>query len=139
MKSGYELTSLTKIVVQDDINTYAEASGDYTPLHRIPEFAAGTHFGRVVAHGMMILAYVKEMLPDSFGIYWISSGHLKIRFRAPVYPGDKVRTFGRVIKSVEADDTITVICNVGCLNEDDEEVIRGDASITVPRDFEFVR
>ena len=138
MNVGYELPSLTKIVVQDDINIYAEASGDYNPLHRDTEFASGTHFGRVVAHGMMILAYVNEMLTDSFGVYWLSNGYLKIRFRAPVYPGDKVRTFGRIIRSVEADNTTTVTCTVGCLNETDEEVIRGDASITVPRDFEFI-
>ena len=49
-------------VTQEQLARYAEASGDYNPLHLDPAFAAGTPYGRPIAHGMLVLAFVSELL-----------------------------------------------------------------------------
>ena len=134
MRPGDALPSISKVVVQEDINTYAEASGDHNPLHLDQEFAATTHFGQIVAHGMLVLAYVSEMMTQAFGRTWLEAGRLKIRFRAPVYPGDWVTTFGEVVRLTEENGHIHLECFVGCRNEDGEEVVNGEAWVTMPKE-----
>ena len=132
MKPGDSLPSVQKTVVQDRVNQYATASGDHNPLHLDPEFAATTQYGRVVAHGMLVMAYISEMMGLAFGKSWLEGGRLKVRFRAPVYPGDRITTFGEVRKVEEAGGQIRLDCSVGCRNEGGEEVINGEASVTMP-------
>ena len=131
MRSGDVLPSISKVVVQEDINMYAEASGDPNPLHLDQDFAADTHFGRIVAHGMLVLAYISEMMTQAFGRHWLEAGHLKVRFRAPVYPGDQVTTFGEVRRVSKEDGNVRLECFVGCRNKQGEEVINGEASVTM--------
>jgi acyl dehydratase len=79
-----------KQLTQANIDAYADASGDHNPLHVDPEFAAQTRFGGTIAHGMLVLAYLSEMMTMTCGEKWLSSGRLKVRFRAPARPGDVV-------------------------------------------------
>ncbi|MBF8267701.1 MAG: MaoC domain protein dehydratase [Dehalococcoidia bacterium] len=135
MRPGDALPSISKEVTQEAIRAYAEASGDFNPLHLDPEFAVTTHFGRPVAHGMLVLAYIGEMMALAFGKSWPESGRLKVRFRSPVYPGDRVSTFGEVLRVVEeSDGQLRLECYVGCRNEGGEEVINGEASVTMTRE-----
>ena len=131
---GKVLTSVSKQVIQENINTYAEASGDHNPLHLDENFAVNaTHYCRIVAHGMLILAYISEMMTNEFGILWIENGTLKVRFKAPVYPGDNVETFGEIVKCEEDTKGYKVSCSVGCRKIDGEDVITGQASLYMPK------
>src|SRR6266542_3225267 len=94
---GDDLLAVTKIITQEKINRYADASGDHNPLHIDPEFAMRTQFGGTVAHGMLVLAYISEMMTGAFGKWWDAAG-LKVRFRGPARPGDTVTTSGRVLR-----------------------------------------
>ena len=134
MRLGDTLPSINKVVVQENINTYADASGDPNPLHLDQEFAANSHFGQIVAHGMLVLAYVSEMMTQAFGRHWLEAGRLKVRFRSPVYPGDRVTTFGEVVSLTEENGNIRLECSVGCRNKDGEEVISGEAWVTMPNE-----
>lgn len=55
---GDSLPSVIKHITQREINLYAEASGDFNPIHIDESFAAQTPLGGTIAHGMLILAYV---------------------------------------------------------------------------------
>ena len=128
-EEGQNLPEIRKPVTQEQINRYAKASGDFNPIHLDPEFAAASSFGRTVAHGMLVLAFLSEMLTTAFGPAWLESGRLKVRFRAPVYPGEEVTTFGRVTKLASQDGNLQVECAVGCRNPRGEDVITGNASV----------
>ncbi|HHZ63296.1 MAG TPA: acyl dehydratase, partial [Dehalococcoidia bacterium] len=91
MNEGDTLPTVEKTFSQDDVNRYADAAGDHNPIHVDPNFAAGSQFGRRIAHGMMIAASISEMMAQAFGQDWHKSGRMKIRFRAPVFPGETVR------------------------------------------------
>ena len=132
MRPGDSLPSVHKTVVQERVREYAQASGDFNPLHLDAEFAATTQYGRTVVHGMLVMAYISEMMALAFGRNWLEGGRLKVRFRAPVYPGDQITTFGEVRKVEEADGHIRLNCSVGCRNQGGEEVINGEASVTMP-------
>jgi 3-hydroxybutyryl-CoA dehydratase len=95
---GADLTPVVKEITQEKVNRYAQAGGDGNPLHTDPEFAARTMFGGTIAHGMLLLAYLSEMMTAAFGRAWLSGGRLKVRFKAPARPGDTVSAAGRVYR-----------------------------------------
>jgi 3-hydroxybutyryl-CoA dehydratase len=85
-----DVQPVEKIITQEMINRYADASGDHNPIHVDESFATATPFGGTIAHGMLTLASISEMMAAAFGKRWLSSGKLKIRFRAPARPGDRI-------------------------------------------------
>lgn len=131
MEEGHDLPAIRKSVTQEQIRGYAGVSGDTNPLHLAPDFAARGPFGRVVAHGMLVLAFLSEMLTQAFGRSWLETGRLRVRFRAPVYPGDEVITFGQITRVSVEDGQRRIQCQVGCRKQEGEEVITGEASLTM--------
>ena len=128
---GDSLPELEKTVSQERIEQYATASGDFNPIHIDEEFAATSQFGGRIAHGMLIAAFVSEMLTKAFEQAWLDSGKLKIRFRAPVFPGETVSTFGEVKKIEDVDGVKRITCSVGARKSDGESAITGDAVVDV--------
>jgi 3-hydroxybutyryl-CoA dehydratase len=131
--AGNELPAITKQLTQEKIDRYAEASGDHNPLHTDPAFAARTQFGGTIAHGMLVLAYISEMMTAYFGEAWLSHGRLKVRFRGAARPGDMVTASGRItnLGQVEndRDGLRPVVCEVYCRNQDGEVLISGEATV----------
>ena len=126
---GAELPTIERKITQQRIERYAHAAGDFNPIHLDHEFAATTQFGGTIAHGMMVIAFISEMMTRAYGDSWSSTGKLKLRLRAPSYPGDTLTAHGEV-KSVEEGDGQAVIrCGVGVKNQDGGVVISGDASV----------
>lgn len=121
------LQPVERRITREQLVRYADASGDHNPLHLDEEFARGTPYGRPIAHGMLVLALVSELMTYSFGEAWLRGGRLKTRFRAPVFPGDTVRASGTLKTS--SDGTATY--EVAVANQDGENVITGDASVAL--------
>ena len=131
------LPSIRKTISLEQIRRYSQASGDFNPVHLDEEFASKSSFGRIVAHGMMTLAFLSEMMTAQFGVHWISSGNLKVRFKKPAYPGDSLYTWGRVTDRKANPDYTLVKCDVALKNTStDEEVITGTAILRLPKNPE---
>jgi 3-hydroxybutyryl-CoA dehydratase len=131
MKQGDSLPTIEKHVTQERIDRYAAASGDFNPIHINEEFGEQSQFGSRVAHGMMTLAFVSEMMTKAFSESWLESGRLKIRFRSPVYPGDTVSTFGEIRKIEDKGGVRQVTCSIGARNDKGEVSVTGDASVDI--------
>ena len=130
---GDPLPVITRTVTQDQVNLYAHAAKDFNPIHLDEEFARTTQFGRRIAHGMLTLAFVSEMLETAFPGAYASGGQLDVKFKAPVYPGETVETWGEVM-SVNANDEVNLVrCRAGCSKQDGTEVVTGHATIRLPR------
>ncbi|MBM3940710.1 MAG: acyl dehydratase [SAR202 cluster bacterium] len=112
-------------VTEAQLRRYADASGDRNPLHLDPAFAATTPYGKPIAHGMLVLAFLSEMLTREFGKAWLCGGKLKTRFRAPVFPGDTVTAGG----TLRATSDGMAVYDVAVRNQGGAEVITGEASI----------
>ncbi len=127
--------AIEKTITHDQIRRYSRVSGDLNPVHLDEEFAAQSSFGRIVAHGMMTLAFLSEMMTAQFGINWLSTGSLKVRFKRPAYPGDTLRTWGQVTDKKEASEHTLVKCDVALRNaNNDEDLITGTATLRLPKD-----
>jgi 3-hydroxybutyryl-CoA dehydratase len=125
LAAGATIPPVVKQITQEKIARYAEASGDHNPLHVDPGFAATSQFGGTIAHGMLLLAYLSEMMTVAFGRSWIKSGRLKIRFRGPARPGDTVTASGTVTSA--GGDSIK--CEVECRNQAGELLVSGQAEV----------
>ncbi len=129
---GDTLPPARRAITRQAIDAYRAASGDNNPLHYDDEFAAATQFGDVIAHGMLTLALVTEMMTRAYGSDWLSSGNLRVRFRAPAYPGDLLEAAGRLAKREFTDNGLIVTCNVEVRNaHNGSRIITGSASVTL--------
>jgi 3-hydroxybutyryl-CoA dehydratase len=123
-----------KQVTQDMINHYADAAEDHNPLHVDPEFAKTTRYGGTIAHGMLSVAFIQELMVRTFGKDWLESGTIEVSFMAPVLPGEAIATEAKVMKvtPVEGEEAKARIrLQVLCLNAKNEKVIKGQTEVTV--------
>ena len=134
LKIGYILPTLSKRVQREQLVKYSEVSGDKNPIHLSDDFAKATQFGGIIAHGMLTLAFVSELMTNAFGSDWIKSGCLKVRFKGAAYLGDRLLVNGEV-SQVESLGEIT---NLTCLisvkvrrNERIIDILNGTAKVTV--------
>ncbi len=129
LKAGDTLPPVVKHISQEKINLYAEASGDFNPIHIDEAFARQTPFGGTVAHGMLCLAYVSEVMAAAFGKNWASGGRLSVRFKAPARPGDTITTEGRVVSIVDKEGVVYANCSLSARNQKGETVVVGEAKV----------
>ena len=53
------------VITEDDIQRFAEVSGDFNPLHMSDDFAAKTIFGKRIAHGALTASYISGILGNN--------------------------------------------------------------------------
>ncbi len=83
-------------VTQDQVDTFAEATGDHQWIHVDVERAiAESPFGGPVAHGYLTLALTNRFLPQVVEVRGVSLGVNRgtdtVRFPAPVPVGSRLR------------------------------------------------
>lgn len=121
-----ELAVVRRTISQQQLAEYADVSGDDNPLHLDEEFAATTQFGGIIAHGMLTLAFVSEMLAASLGEAWLANGSMRARFKGAAYPGTEVATWGRAGKTGGESQSY----NVGLRSSaGGEDIITGAATV----------
>jgi acyl dehydratase len=121
--------SISKTITDADIHAFAEVTGDHNPLHLDDEYAAKTRFGRRIAHGMLsaslISAVLANELPGAGSVYLSQT----LKFVKPVFPGDTVTA--RVTVTEIRDDKPIAKLETVCLNQRDETVLQGEATVLV--------
>ena len=82
-------------VTQDQINQFAQATGDQQWIHVDPERAKDGPFGTTIAHGFLTLSLLPAFFATAFKIQnvrmGVNYGLNKVRFTSPVPVGSKVR------------------------------------------------
>src|SRR5436190_22264047 len=89
-------------VTQEDINAFADLSGDHQWIHVDVERAKNeSPFGTTIAHGNLTLSVIDgmrlDMLESSGFQLGVNYGWNKVRFPAPVPAGSKVRATAELI------------------------------------------
>jgi len=136
IQEGKALNPVVKHITQEKINLYAEASGDFNPIHVDESFAAKTPLGGTIAHGMLSLAYVSEVMTSAFGRSWLSGGKLRARFKEPARPGDTLTISGKINCVEQKDDVSYANCSFECRNQKGAAIVAGEAIVKVSSDEE---
>ena len=122
--------SYTRTITDADIQAFAEVSGDNNPVHLDDEFAAGSRFKKRIAHGLLSGSFISTVvgtkLPGPGSLYVNQT----LKFRAPVFIGDKVITTATItaLNQRKGFVTLETRCTVG-----ETDVIRGEAIMLVPK------
>jgi 3-hydroxybutyryl-CoA dehydratase len=122
-----QLGPIVRTVTLDTIADYEEILGIGNPLHFDEEYARATPFGGIIAHGMMSLAYVSEMMARTFGRGWYEAGELDTTFVRAVRPGDTITTRGKITGQRSTSEETFVVCEIYCENQLGERVLEGTA------------
>ncbi|TMC30582.1 MAG: dehydratase [Chloroflexi bacterium] len=130
IQAGQSLPPLTKHVTVEQIQRYAEASGDRNPIHLDETFARSAGLPGVIAHGMLTMAFANQMVTDWLGERSLLK-RLQGRFAGMVLPGDDV-TCSATVASKDP-QTRRVVINLVVANQRGEKVLnKGVAEAEYP-------
>ncbi len=107
-----EEATMTKIISDDDVRTFAQISGDDNPVHVNDEYARGTMFKGRIAHGMLVAGLISAVLGTKLpgpGAIYMSQ---QLRFLAPVKPGEEVTARAKVSEWNAEKGRITLLTDV---------------------------
>lgn len=115
-------------ITQDDINAYAEVSGDFNPIHVDPEFASTTPFGTTIAHGCIAGAVITRHAIEKLGA---SGGpkRLSVKFTGPTRSGDSLSCTAEIDVTAEGLAVGEAAYKITCANQKNETVAIGSAVI----------
>jgi 3-hydroxybutyryl-CoA dehydratase len=85
--------SFSKTLGESDIYLFAGISGDFSPNHVNAEYMKATRYGRIVAHGVLMLGFMSTCstrLIEMGNRPAVSYGYDRVRFVRPVFVGDTV-------------------------------------------------
>ena len=141
-KEGYKYEDLeigmvaesNHTITAEDIDLFAQVSGDRNPLHMDEEFAKQTAFGQRIAHGALSASFISGVLGNDLpgpGSIFVA---LSMRFRRPVFIGSEVIARAEVAEKRDKGNRVTL--KVSCI-VDGKRCITGEAQVVVPnRDAE---
>ena len=95
-------------ITQQQINLFAEATGDHQWIHVDVEKAAAGPFGAPIAHGFLTLSLLPRFFESSFDItgsrMGVNYGLNKVRFTAPVPVGSRLRARMKLLAAEAIDN-----------------------------------
>ena len=121
---------IERTLTRDDINAFALVSGDVNPVHMDDEYAEGTRFQGVIAHGMWAGALISSVLGNDFpgaGTLYVEQS---LRFHRAVKVGDTLTVSVTVAGKDDATRHVRMDCEV--TNQDGEQVVSGQAVVRAP-------
>ncbi|MDF2802257.1 MAG: hypothetical protein K0S61_2160 [Anaerocolumna sp.] len=124
-----DTAELKHTVTKEDVDKFADLSGDYNPLHWDESYAIRTQFGRPVVYGMLTVSYVSTiigMLIPGKGALWTSQ---TIEFLQPVFVGDTIVVQAR-IKQISK-STRTLVLEVNIRNQNNQRVVTGESKVKI--------
>ena len=103
-------------VTQEQVNLFADATGDHQWIHVDPERAKSGPFGGPIAHGFLTLALVPILVGQIVRVdgvtMGVNYGTNKVRFPAPVLVGAEVRASATVASVDDVPGGILVVMDV---------------------------
>ncbi|MEQ8414593.1 MAG: MaoC family dehydratase [Imperialibacter sp.] len=114
-------------LTQEQVNAFAELSGDKNPVHIDAAFAANTSFKKPIVHGIFSAAIFSRILGTIFpGDGTIYLGQT-LQFKRPVYPGEDYQAKVEVV-SLDGRNSAT-IATVLIHAPTGKAVIEGEAKV----------
>ena len=128
-------------ISQEQINAFAEATGDLQWIHTDPERASrDSPFGTTIAHGYLTVSLLPKQTQAFFAGYGVARtinyGSDKIRFPGPVLAGDKIRAHFFLQSAEDTDGVLklTMSVTVEAENRDRPVCYAETISIVYPDD-----
>ena len=132
---GQELPPMVKPpIAQDQLNRYAQAAGDFNPIHLNEEAARRVGLDGIIAHGMLSMAFLGQYIsrliasdPQALIV------NFKVRYMSMVRLGDTLTCCGVVKNRASSDGQTIITIECWAQNQRGEKVTVGEADVVVPQ------
>jgi len=102
---------------------YAGASGDFNPLHTDPKIGELIGVGGIIAHGMLIMGFVGQLLSDYVGPTTLRK--FDVRFKGMTRLGDVITCTGTITEKYETDVEARIAGKVQATDQNGEVKVAG--------------
>jgi 3-hydroxybutyryl-CoA dehydratase len=124
-----QVYEVKRIVTDEMVKLFAEATGDKNPVHLDEEYAKNTIFDGRIAHGILSLGIISSVLgmefPGAGTIYLMQNA----KFKRPVYIGEEV-TVKLIVKEIDREKR-RVLLETYVVKENGENAIEGEALVKI--------
>lgn len=110
---------------------YAGASGDFNPLHTDPKFGEMVGTGGIIAHGMLIMGFVGQLLSNYVGPTALRK--FGARFRGMTRLDDVITCTGTITEKYEADGEGRIAGKVQAADQNGDVKVSGTFVAALPR------
>ena len=122
---------ISNTITEKTIKNFAEATGDFNPVHLDQTYAEKTYFKGRIAHGVLSVGYISgvmgNLLPGPGGILLSQD----VKFVAPVRIGDTITAKVEVIELITGKNRVKF--KTTCTNRKGEVVVDGTAWSLCPQ------
>ena len=95
---------------------YAGASGDFNPLHTDPKIGELVGVGGIIAHGMLIMGFVGQLLSDYVGPTALRK--FDVRFKGMTRIDDVITCTGTITEKYETDGEACIAGKMQATDQD---------------------
>ena len=124
----------TKMISRNEVEQFAQASGDLNPIHRDDLAAQAAGFPRAIAHGMLIGAWISKTLGVEFPGAGTIYLHQSLDFKEPVLVDSSV-TLKLEVLSTKPEKGIIEISTIAISSETQRVLATGKAVVKNKRVF----
>ena len=132
IEKGDYYVDLETTVTEEDVQKFAEVSGDHNPIHLDEDYAGQTFFGQRIAHGMLPASYISAAISQFEGV--VIYVRQDMDFHEPVHIGDELTVRVEIDEEFEAD---RYWLDLSVVNQDGQDVISGGATVIIKDDSDF--
>lgn len=93
--------SVERTLTADDVQQFADVTGDDNPIHIDEAYAATTRFGQPIVHGVLLLGIISKVLGRDFPGPGSVAVSLSARFLRPVPVGSTIRVEASVAEKID--------------------------------------
>ena len=134
MTAGMELYPLIRRASQDKLDAFGEATQNSGLIHLDPYYCKANYpQGKTFVYAYMLLAYVSEMMEQNFGVSWLTSGTMDMKFIAPSHPGDSFLIRGTITNIEYEAEKLFITCNCDVINQEEKKCVVGTTKVCLPR------
>lgn len=109
---------------------YAGASGDFNPLHTDPKIGELIGVGGIIAHGMLIMGFVGQLLSDYIGPTALRK--FDVRFKGMTRIDDVITCTGTITEKYEADGEARIAGKVQAADQNGDVKVAGKFVAALP-------
>lgn len=109
---------------------YAGASGDFNPLHTDPKIGELIGIGGIIAHGMLIMGFVGQLLSDYVGPTALRK--FDVRFKGMTRINDVITCSGTITEKYESDGEARIAGKVQAVDQDGDVKVAGKFVAALP-------
>lgn len=120
--------ALQRKITKEDIHRFAQATGDFNPLHLDEDYAKNTVFKGRIAHGMLVASLFSNIIGTRFpgpGTVYVSQ---TLVFKKPVKINDTITAEVEVHRIDK--DKERVVLYTSCRNQEGDIVLDGEAIVS---------